>query len=577
MKSKKRKDKSFRNFILSFYSPVRGLFILMMVLMLLAQVCNLVGMYSIKNMVNMPFKDGFNLNDLYTAIIVIGVAFVIDVFARYSSMTIRSIPLRKKQSEFATKKLFDHLNKKNYTYFTDNYSGKIANAISDVPTHIDRINKVLLQDIFTNIGGMISNFVILFSINIWIALISLIFYTGIVVCRLIYFKLTYIKEQRLAENERREFNGLLNDSIMNFTSLRVYNSVDAFSDNVVGQKMLEMKHKNKGSKHEFKYGFTVNFLHVVVLIAVAIFGVSLYKDSMISIGDFVFILTCMISIKNSTTSISWQIIDMSDTMVVLNKSYELLYDENNIEEESKPDIIVGSGNLEIKNLYFKYSNDYVFEDFNLKIADKSKIGIIGISGSGKSTLVSLLFKFYKPESGSIEIDGKNINDYNNHSLYKNLTYVPQETILLHSTIFENLKLAKPDATDDEIFEASKKAELHEFIETLPNKYQTIVGERGIKLSGGQRQRIALARIFLKDTKIVVFDEATSALDNETEFKIQKNINSYLSDRTIICIAHRLSTLVDMDKIIVIEDGKLIDSGSPKKIIAKYSKVGELNL
>ena len=144
--------------------------------------------------------------------------------------------------------------------------------------------------------------------------------------------------------------------------------------------------------------------------------------------------------------------------------------------------------------------------------------------------------------------------------------------MLHSTIYENIKIAKPDASYDEIIEASKRAELHDFIEGLDNKYNTIVGERGIKLSGGQRQRIALARIFLRNSKIVIFDEATSALDNDTEFKIQKNIHKYFNNQTIICIAHRLSTLQDMDYIVVIENGKIVDKGSPKEIIPKYDKV-----
>ena len=210
-------------------------------------------------------------------------------------------------------------------------------------------------------------------------------------------------------------------------------------------------------------------------------------------------------------------------------------------------------------------------NFNISINDKQKVGIIGVSGSGKTTLVNLIFKFYNPEKGCILLDNKDISNYNTNSLYNNLTYVPQETILLHSTIYDNIKIAKPNATDEEIYSSTKKAELHNFIESLPDKYNTIVGERGIKLSGGQRQRIALARIFLRDSKIVIFDEATSSLDNNTEFKIQQNINRYFNNQTIICIAHRLSTLKDMDNILVIEKGKVVDFGSPEYIIPKYDK------
>ena len=184
-------------------------------------------------------------------------------------------------------------------------------------------------------------------------------------------------------------------------------------------------------------------------------------------------------------------------------------------------------------------------------------------------MVNLLFKFYSPENGKILIDNKDIQNYNTKSLYNNLTYVPQETILLHTSIYDNIKIAKPSASKEQIINAAKRAELHDFIESLEDKYDTIVGERGIKLSGGQRQRIALARIFLRDSKIVIFDEATSSLDNNTEFKIQKNIHKYFNEQTIICIAHRLSTLKDMDNILVIEKGRIVDYGTPDYIIHKY--------
>ena len=284
----------------------------------------------------------------------------------------------------------------------------------------------------------------------------------------------------------------------------------------------------------------------------------------------------MISLKSSTTSFTWSYIHIGEIFVKLKNSYDLLYDETNSLDDDKEDIAIKSGTIKFDDITFKYSKNYVFKNFNLLIKDKQKIGIIGVSGSGKTTLVNLLFKFYRPESGKILIDDKDINNYSTKSIYDNLTYVPQETILLHSTIFENIKIAKPNANYDEIINAAKKAELHDFIENLDNKYDTIVGERGIKLSGGQRQRIALARIFLRDSKIVVFDEATSSLDNNTEFKIQQNISKYFNNQTIICIAHRLSTLKDMDYIIVIDNGNIIDTGTPKTIIPKYDKVDFLS-
>ena len=301
-----------------------------------------------------------------------------------------------------------------------------------------------------------------------------------------------------------------------------------------------------------------------------IYSVKLYSNNIMSLGNFIFFINAMISLKSQSTTFTWSYIHIGEILVKMKNNYKLLYDDDNtLSEYKKDNIILNTGKIEFNNVSFKYNQNYVFENFNLKIDDKQKIGIIGISGSGKTTLVNLIFKFYSPQEGSILIDNKDISSYNTNSLYHNLTYVPQETILLHSSIYENIKIAKPDATNEEIYNAAKKAELHDFIESLENKYDTIVGERGIKLSDGQRQRIALARIFLRNSKIVIFDEATSSLDNNTEFKIQRNIHKYFNEQTIICIAHRLSTLKDMDNILVIEHGEIIDYGTPEYIIPKY--------
>jgi len=230
--------------------------------------------------------------------------------------------------------------------------------------------------------------------------------------------------------------------------------------------------------------------------------------------------------------------------------------------------------LKLEKVCKYYGNLKVIDEFDLEVDKNEFLVIVGPSGCGESTLLRSIGGICEITSGKITlddflIDDKDISNYNTNSLYNNLTYVPQETILLHSTIYDNIKIAKTDATDEEIYNATKKAELHNFIESLEDKYNTIVGERGIKLSGGQRQRIALARIFLRNSKIVIFDEATSSLDNNTEFKIQQNIHRYFNEQTIICIAHRLSTLKDMDNIIVIEKGKIVDYGTPEYIIPKY--------
>lgn len=336
---------------------------------------------------------------------------------------------------------------------------------------------------------MVSSLIVLYTINKTIFIVATILFTGIIVSRLLYFSKRYLPAIQKAQEYDREYSGILNDAVLNFTSLKLYNAVGKFSKELKSKKQEANYYRNRASKKEFTFGAMANIIYIVILVILMIYSINLFENNMMTLGSFIFFINAMISLKSQTTSFTWSYIHIGEIIVKLKNSYELLYSENNVKDIDKPDIIVNTGKIEFKNVSF----------------------------------------------------------------------------------YENIKIAKPDATDEEIYNAAKKAELHDFIENLEDKYNTIVGERGIKLSGGQRQRIALARIFLRDAKIVIFDEATSSLDNNTEFKIQRNINKYFNRQTIICIAHRLSTLKDMDNILVIENGEVIDFGTPDVIIPKYDK------
>lgn len=215
------------------------------------------------------------------------------------------------------------------------------------------------------------------------------------------------------------------------------------------------------------------------------------------------------------------------------------------------------------------SEKMVFDNFNLEIEPRTKVGLVGYSGSGKSTLVNLLMRFFdiKEGNGGIEIDGQDIRDVSQESLRNSISYIPQDPILFHRTIKENIAYGKPNATDEEIIEASKKACCYDFINELENKYDTLVGERGVKLSGGQRQRIAIARAILKNSPILILDEATSALDSITEKEIQIALKNLMENKTVIAVAHRLSTLDNMDRIVVLDKGKIVEDGTKDELLS----------
>lgn len=562
-------NKKFRDFLLSLYKPVRCLTIIMIGSMAISQILDLVKQYIIKGIIDLPSIENFQITDLYKEISILLIIIVLELIFYYISNIIRTIYMVKKQTPYISEKLFSNLDKKSYPFFVDNYSGKISTSINEINNEVINLNTQITSKFIAILTSMISSLILLYTINFNIFITATILFTSIIVTRLVYFSKSYLPLVKKAQEYNRDYNGVLNDAVLNFTSLKIYNAVENFSKTLKLKKEEANFYKNKASTREFSYGAIANVVYIIVLVILMIYSISLFENNRMSLGNFIFFINAMISLKSQSTSFTWSYIHIGEIFVKMKNCYELLYINNNVEDNNKKDLVVETGKVEFRNMSFKYNKNYVFENFNLVVNDKQKIGIIGVSGSGKTTLVNLLFRFYSPQKGNVLISDKDISDYNTKSLYNNLTYVPQETILLHSSIYENIKIAKPNASNDEIINAAKKAELHEFIESLDDKYNTIVGERGIKLSGGQRQRIALARIFLRDSKIVIFDEATSSLDNNTEFKIQKNIHRYFKEQTIICIAHRLSTLKDMDNILVVENGQIVDFGTPKDIIPKY--------
>lgn len=211
----------------------------------------------------------------------------------------------------------------------------------------------------------------------------------------------------------------------------------------------------------------------------------------------------------------------------------------------------------------------VFENFNLEIEPKTKVGLVGYSGSGKSTLINLLMRFFdiKDGNGAIQIDGQDIRNVKQESLRQGISYIPQDPILFHRTIKENILYGKLDATDEEVIEASKRACCYDFIMELQDNFNTLVGERGVKLSGGQRQRIAIARAILKNSPILILDEATSALDSITEKEIQTALSNLMENKTVVAVAHRLSTLNNMDRIVVLSKGKIVEDGTKDELLS----------
>ena len=250
------------------------------------------------------------------------------------------------------------------------------------------------------------------------------------------------------------------------------------------------------------------------------------------------------------------------------QAMSLMQDKHEITDKNNAaNLVVNKGSIEFKNVSFGYKNSKaIFSNLNIKINSTSKIGLVGYSGSGKSTFINLLLRLYDIGTGEILIDNHNIKHVSQSSLRQNISMIPQDISLFHRSLIENIKYGNTEATREEVIDASKQAHCHEFIMNLENGYDTLVGERGIKLSGGQRQRIAIARAFLENAPILVLDEATSSLDSITEKYIQESLHLAIQNRTTIVIAHRLSTLLEMDRILVFKDGNIVEEGDHNTLI-----------
>jgi ABC-type multidrug transport system fused ATPase/permease subunit len=316
------------------------------------------------------------------------------------------------------------------------------------------------------------------------------------------------------------------------------------------------------------------FNQVMSLLALAgIIGTCLYMWSQgrATVGDIAMVSTLAILVVQRAIDVVENLPEVLDSIGTARDSLDTLVKPRGmVDQPNAPALQPGAGAIRFDNITFAYpeaAGRPVFQNFDLAIRAGERVGLVGVSGSGKSTLVSLLLRMHDVQQGSVEIDGQNIAHVTQSSLRRGIAFIPQETLLFHRSVRENIAYGKLDAADEEIEAAARAAQAHGFISVLPHGYKTMVGERGVKLSGGQRQRIAIARALLKNAPILVLDEATSALDSEAEKEIQDAITLAMQGKTVIAIAHRLSTIASLDRLVVLEHGRIAEQGAHAELIA----------
>lgn len=432
--------------------------------------------------------------------------------------------------------------------------------------------------VISNIGVFIAIFIINWQVFIYYLAVS-IFLT---ILHLIKTK-KHGKKDIEYRKQVEKVSSLTSELVRGVRDIKMLNSRESFMDSL--QKNIEDQNQKNFEMRNIEtiYNFIIGTLTGVFEVGLIVLLMILIKDDIITVAIaialFNYRTNVMVNLMDKVSSLFDEIKNFN---ISCNRVFSILNDKTFSKEKfGNKHLDNVTGNFEFKNVSFGYDeNKLILNNLSFKINAGETIGFVGKSGAGKTTIFNLLCKLYNVNSGEIFIENTNINELDEESIRGNITIISQNPYIFNLSIRDNLKLVKKDLTDEEIKEACKIACLDDFIDSLPKKYDTILGEGGVALSGGQKQRLAIARAFVQKTKIILFDEATSALDNETQYKIQKAIDNLKEEYTILIIAHRLSTIVNCDKIMVIEDGKIASLGTHKELLEKsltYKKLCETEM
>ncbi len=519
-------------------------------------------------------------NKAYRAIVISGVVvlalYAIRMFLRYFVQYKGHMVGTRMQAQMR-RELFAHLEKLPFSFFDDHETGSIMSRMTNDLFEVSELAHHGPENILTGVVMIGLSFGYLCSLNI---LLTLIIFACVPL--LVWVSLHYRKRMRDAFEARREstadINAAMESSITGIRVTKAYTNAEREQEKfeVGNARFVEASRLSYKAMGKFfsSTNFITDVFNVIILIAGGLF---LYRGS-INFGEYsTFIVSVNLFISPVQTLINFM--EQWQNGVTGFKRFLEIMDEP--EETDSPDAVdIGrvEGRIELRDVRFSYNTDHgVLDGVSLTVEPGRTLALVGPSGGGKTTICHLIPNFYKlePEDGAILVDGKDIRDVTMESLRRNIGIVQQDVFLFGGSIADNIRYGSPDATDEQVIEAAKLANIHDFVQTLPNGYDTDIGERGVRLSGGQKQRLSIARVFLKDPAILILDEATSALDNTTEVLIQQALDALCRGRTTIVVAHRLSTIRGADEIAVVTGGRITERGTHDELIARDGLYREL--
>ncbi len=568
---KKFSDKFLIKKFIGYYKPYTKLFCADMGASLLISVIGLV----------YPMVTRYMLNNLSPKVIIIGgigvlalyiVRMLLQYFVQYYGHIIGTNMQANMRSD-----MFKHLETLPYTYFDNTETGTLLSRMTNDLFDVVELAHHGPENLIVSTLTLIGSFIYLLTINVYL---TFIIFACVPI--LIVVSSYYRKRMHAAFKERRKTTAMINAAVeSSITGIRV---TKAFTNNDTELEKFEKNNKLfvEASKQSYdamgQYHSISNFItdvfNVVIIIAGGLF---LKFGKGFSVGDYTTFIVSVNVFINPVTKLIGFMEQYQNGVTGFSRFIEILEIPPEKENEGAKPLEDVRGEIELKNVTFSYerSERKILDDVSLKVKKGQKIALVGHSGGGKTTICHLIPNFYRVNDGEVLVDGTNVNDITFESLRSNIGIVQQDVFLFNGTIKDNILYGKPDATEEEIILAAKRANIHDYVLTLPHGYDSQIGERGVKLSGGQKQRLSIARVFLKDPAILILDEATSALDNTTEILIQDALDELCKGRTTIVVAHRLSTIKTADEIAVIDKGRLVQKGTHEQLLEEGGIYKEL--
>lgn len=490
-----------------------------------------------------------------------------------SAIQLRVAP---RQRQYVARALFDYLHRQSHRFLTESFAGALAHRISETALGTNQVLWALITEFWPIAIVIFVANVLLCGANAWLGVFTVLWSLGFLACSLVLARRT----QPLAfaaSSARSRTAGMVVDSVANHSTVRLFARLGherARLDQAYASELSVVLRANAQMERVRLFQFTASAILKSGVVALAVL---LWLRGEISVGSFVMAVSLSLLIIAEVRNLSRRFLELFESLGNVGSGVRAIFEPLELEDRSDArEADIARGAISFDHVGFRYPDGTeVFRDLSVTIPAGQRVGLVGVSGSGKSTFVSLLLRLYDVQSGSIRIDGHEIRGLTQDSLRARIGLIPQDPTLFHRSLRENIRYGAIGASDAEVERAARRSHAHEFIANLPQGYDTQVGERGVKLSGGQRQRIAIARVVLKDAPVLVLDEATASLDSLTERAIQEALDEVMVDKTVIVVAHRLSTIAHLDRILVFAQGRIVEDGNHGELLARGGQYAAL--